>query len=179
MANDPIGANFFEGCLGVVQLTYDGVDLGLTIDEANIEFMEDIKDIFYAQFGTQPYDKIPTGQAYQMTCKLGEQTLARMAKLIRGFTYSGNSAKLGVDLYRSGRTNFSKILQIKRVDSDGNQSSNELYRLYFYKAMPIISGVIANFGPDAQREFDVTFYVFKDETKNCFGFSGYASSLGL
>lgn len=177
--SDPMGNNFFEGVLGVVQLTYDNVDLGKTLDEATLEFIEDLKDIFYAQFGTQPYDKIPTGQAYQLSCKLGEQTLARMAKLIRGFSYNGNSAKLGVDLYRSGRDNFSKVLEVKRVDSDGNASSNSLFRLYFYKAMPTINGTVANFGPDSQREFDVTFYIFKDATKGAFGFSGYASSVGL
>lgn len=179
MANDPIGNNFIEGPLGVVSLTYDSVNLGKTIDEATIEFIEDIKDIFYAQDGTQPADKIPTGQAYQMSCKLGQQTWARLEKLIRGLTVVGNNAKLGVDLYRSGRDNFSKVLEIKRVDSDGVASTNALYRLYFYKAMPIINGSIANFGPDSQREMEVTFYMFKDTVKNCFGFAGYASSLGL
>lgn len=179
MANNPIGNNFFEGSLGVVQLTFDSVDLGKTIDEATIEFIEDIKDIFYAQNGSQPYDKIPTGQAYQITCKLGEQTLARMEKLLRGLTVVGNNVKLGVDLYRSGRDNFAKVLEVKRVDSDAAPSSNELYRLYFYKAMPIINGSIATFGPDNQREFEVMFYIFKDTAKNCFGFAGYASSLGL
>lgn len=179
MANNPIGNNFIEGPLGVVRLYFDGIDLGKTIDEATIEFIEDLKDIFYAQDGTQPADKIPTGQAYQVTCKLGEQTVARMAKLIRGMTVSGNSAKLGVDLYRSGKVNFSKVLEIKRVDSDGVASTDVVYRLYFYKAMAIINGQIANFGPDGQREMEVTFYIFKDDTKGCFGFWGYASSLGL
>ena len=61
----PIGSNFIEGVLGVVNLNFDGTDLGKTLDEASIEFIEDMKSIKYAQNGTQDYDKIPTGQGYR------------------------------------------------------------------------------------------------------------------
>jgi hypothetical protein len=179
MANPPIGNNFIEGPLGVVTINFNGVDLGKTIDEAMLEFIEDIKDINFAQNGTQPYDKIPTGQAYQVTVKLGEITWARLGEVLRGVTVTGNSAKLGRDIYRSGRDNFSKILILRRVDSDGNASTDNLFRLLFYKAMPTVNGAIGSFGPDTQREVQVVFYCFYDESKEAFGYSGYASSLGL
>ena len=179
MANTPIGSCFIEGVLGVCALNFNNVDLGKTIDEVSIEFIEDIKDIFYAQYGTQPYDKIPTGQAYQVTCKLGEITWERLKELMRGIETAGYNAKLGQDIYRSGRENFAKELVLTRVDSDGNESTDPLYKLTFYKAMPTVSGSLGSFGPDTQREIEVVFYCFRDETKGAFGYSGYASSLGL
>lgn len=183
MANPPIGNNFVEGPLGVVRLTFDSVALGKTLDEATIEFIEDMKDIKFAQDGTQPADKIPTGQAYRVTCKLGEPEWDRLSKLMRGLTPSGdgNSAKLGRDIYRSGKTNFAKVLVIQRVDSDGVASTDPRFRLTFYKAIPSVSGAIGPFGPDTQRGVDVVFDCMYDETvgHECFGYSGYPTSLGL
>ena len=180
MANAPIGNNFWEGELGVVRLTFDGTALGKTTEETAIEFIEDLKDIMFAQDGTQPADKIPTGQAYQITCNLGEVTLARLEKLLRGITVSGNSASLGADLYRSGKDNFAKVLTLTRVDSEGVASTDPLYKLTFYLAMPIIAAGLSTFGPDTQKITPVTFYCFRDESNsNKFGYSGYATSLGL
>jgi len=181
MANAPMGSDFIQGVLGVVRLTFDGTELGKTVDEANIEFIEDIKDIMFAQDGTQPSDKVPTGQAYQVTCKLGQQTWARLDKLMRGVTIAGDgSVALGADLYRSGKDTFSKVLVITRVDSDGDAWTDPMYRLTFYKAFPTVTGPIANFGPDTQRTVDVQFYMFRDSTHdNAFGFMGYSTSLGL
>ena len=180
MANPPIGNNAWEGPLGVCLFNYGGIDLGKTIEEATIEYVEDIKDIMYAQDGTQPYDKIPTGQAYLVTATFGQITIDLLERLMRGVTKSGggNSAKLGRDIYRSGRENFTRQLTLTRVDSDGNASADPLFRILFYKAMPIITGNIA-YGPDSQRGLEVQFYCFYDESNEAFGYSGYASSVGL
>lgn len=180
-ANPPIGNNFIEGPLGVVLLNFNSVDLGKTTDETSIEWIEDIKDILYAQDGTQPYDKIPTGQAYQLTTKMGQPTWLRLEQVLRGLTVSGsgNSAALGRDIYRSGRDNFSFPLIVRRVDSEGNPSTNPLFRLYFYKAFPMVTGPIGAFGPDTQREVEVNFYIFYDETNEAFGYTGNPTSVGL
>jgi len=179
MANPPMGLNFWEGELGVLNLVFNNVDVGKTTDETTLEFIEDMKDINFAQDGTQPHDKVPTGQAYQLTCKMGQITAARLAQVLRGLTVSGNSVKLGRDIYRSGRDNFAKVLTATRVDSDGNSSADPVYRLYLYKALPTVNGAIGPFGPDTQRDVEVVFYIFYDETNEAFGYSGYASSLGL
>lgn len=178
MANNPMGLDFIEGPLGVVKLKFDNVDLGKTLDEANLEFIEDIKDIMYAQDGTQPMDKVPTGQAYKVTAKIAELTWARLKKLMRGVTAVGHNALLGVDLYRSGKASFSKKLEITRVDSEGNESALPEYKLTFYLAFPTVTN-FSTFGPDTQRAADVEFYMFRDPLHhNAFGFSGIASSLG-
>ncbi len=180
MANAPIGNNFWEGPLGVVTVTFKNVDLGKTLDDVIIENVEDIKDILYAQDGTQPYDKIPTGQAKMVTATFGQITIDLINSLMRGVTKSGdgNSAKLGRDIYRSGRDNFTGQLVLTRVDSDGNASSDPYFKLTLFKAFPIITGNVP-YGPDTQRGVEVQFYIFYDETNEAFGYSGHASSVGL
>ena len=181
MANAPMGFDFIQGSLGVVLLTYNNIDLGKTIDEATIEFIEDVKDIMFAQNGTQPYDKVPTGQAYQITCKIGEITWQRLRQVMRGITVSGDghSVLLGRDVYRSGRDNFAHQLVITRVDSDGIRSTDPYYRLTFFQAMAMVNGAIGAFGPDTQREVEVQWYAFYDEGQGGFGYQGIASSVGL
>jgi hypothetical protein len=177
-----MGNNFWEGSLGVVLTEFAGVDLGKSIGEATIESVEDVMDILFAQDGTQPYDKVPTGQAYLITVNYGQVDIELLKTLVRGVTQPGgagsNSALLGRDIYRSGRDNFAKQLTLTRVDSDGNASTNLLYRLTMFKAMPIITGAIS-YGPDVQKGMEVQYYCFYDESNEAFGYSGYASSVGL
>lgn len=180
MANAPMGDDFVEGSMGVIDLVFDGVYLGYTMEEASLEYIEDIKDILFAQLGTQPADKVPTGQAYQVTVKIGQTTLARLQKLIRGLTVAGHSANLGSDLYRSAYDNFARRLVCRRVDSDGVASTDPFHRTTFYKAFPMVTGAIGGpFGPDTQRGTEITFYIFKDRSRQSFGFIGHASSVGL
>ncbi len=182
MANAPIGNNFWEGPLGVVNVEFNTVALGKTTAATSIEFIDDVFDVIYQQNGTQPYDKIPTGQAYQVTCTFGEIDTELMTTLFRGVTRSSgsgnNSVKLGRDIYRSGRDSFAQTLVLKKVDSDGVSSTDPLYQLNFYLAMPTITGAI-EYGSDTQKNVEVQFYCFYDETHGAFGYSGYASSVGL
>lgn len=181
MANAPMGNNFFEGPLGVIYFYFDGVDMGKTLDNADLEFIEDMKEIFYAQDGTQPADQVPTGQAWRIKGKIAEITLTRLQKVLRGLTVtsSGNAASAGADLYRSGRDNFAKELKVYRVDSDGNPSTDHYYRLKAYKALPKVTGPIGEFGPDNQRVFDIEWYLFRDSAHNDkFWICGPTSSLG-
>lgn len=179
--NPPMGSNIIEGPLGVVVLTFNSVDLGKTLDDTTLEFIEDMKDIKYAQNGTQPYDQVPTGQAYRVNCKMGQPTWARLKQLMRGVTSVGNSAKLGRDIYRSGRDSFAKTLVIRRVDSDGNPSADDKYKLTFWLAIPTVSGGIGAWGPDTQRSVDVAFYCLYDESAGHegFGYAGSASTLSI
>jgi hypothetical protein len=176
-----VGANFWEGSLGVIRIEFDGVDLGKTVEEANIEYIEDIKDIHFAQDGTQPADKYRTGAAYQVTARFGQITIPRIVKLIKGTEASGagNSLKLGRELYLSMLEDESKVLIVRRVDSEGVVSTDPDFILNFYNAVPLITGGSFIYGPDTQRDIEVTFYVFFNDTNLAFGYTGYASSLGL
>jgi len=180
MGNPPMGLDFFEGEMGVVLLKFDGVDLGMTLDNTSLERLADIKDIKFAQRGTQPSDLVPTGQGWKLTTKLGETTLARLAKLTQGTTVINHSAKLAQDLYRGAYDNFARRLEIVRCDSDGVASTRAEDRVVFYKAFPKVTGAIGGpMGPDQQRGTDVEFTMLYDRGRCAFGFSGRASSVGL
>jgi hypothetical protein len=178
MANAPIGDNFFEGELGVVRIEFNDILMGKTTEDTEIQWIEDIQDIFFQQDGSQPADKIPTGQAYMVTCTFGEITLARLQQLMRGFTPTGNSVALTRDLYRSAKTNFSKKLVLKRVDSDGDSWTNTHFWLTFYAAFPMVTGNF-QWGATTQRNIQVQFYIFRDDTNKAFGYVGNATSAGL
>jgi len=179
-ANNPIGSNFMDGVLGVVIPEFGGVDLGKTSEDTEIEFIEDITDIFHAQDGTQPADKIPTGQAYMVRCKFSEPSNTVISNLQRGVTLSGDgkSVNLGRDIYRSGYESFTKLLKLKRVDSNGQASADPLFILNFYKAMWVTTAAIL-YGPESQRLIEGEFYIFFDKINLTFGYTGYATSLGL
>ena len=80
-------------------------------------------------------------------------------------------------LYFSYREN-AKPLLVRRVDSEGVSSTDPVYRLKFYSAYPEVTGNI-QWGADTQRNLAVSFHIFWDETEKAFGYSGYATSLGL
>jgi len=178
MANNPIGNNFIEGVIGVVNVTFDSVALGKTTADTEIVPDQDIKDIIFQQDGTKYADKVRTGIVYQVNCTFGEIDTELLVKLDRGMSKSGdgNSLKVGRNLYTSWKTSEAKELILTRVDSDGVSSTDALYKMTFYKAAPEITGAI-QYGADTQRNIPVTFHIFFDDTELAFGYFGYASSL--
>ena len=179
MAN-MMGDNAWEGPLGVVQLEYDDVDLGKTMDVTSIERDEDIQDILYQQDGTKPADYVRTGLLYLVRTKFAEITTEMLKKIMDDLTISGsgNSVKFGRELYRSLFEYEAKTLKLKRVDSEGDQTSDDNYIIVFYKAIPIVTSPI-EWGADVQRGVEVEFRCVWYETEGAFGYSGYASSVGL
>ena len=179
MANPPIGNNIWEGALGVVRIRYNNLDLGKTTADTELVPDQDIKDIIYQQDGTKYYDKVPTGIAWMLNCVFGEISTSLLEQMLDGLEPSGggNSLKMTKSLYFSWREN-AKVLIVRRVDSEGVASADPLFRLNFYAAYPEITGNI-QWGADTQRNLAITFHIFWDETEQAFGYSGYATSLGL
>lgn len=180
MANAPMGNNIWEGVLGVVDITFNNVPLGKTTAETTLAKDQDIKDIIFQQNGTKFADKVRTGLALMVNCTFGEISTALLEQMMPGWaaSNSGNSLNLGRSLYQSMKDDEAKVLLLKRVDSDGNASLDLRHRLKFYKAAPEITGEI-QWGADVQRNLAITFHIFWDEAEDSFGYSGYATSLGL
>jgi hypothetical protein len=179
MANPPIGKNFWEGPLGVVNIVYDNVDLGKTTADTELNPTFDVKDIIYQQDGTQYFDKIPTGASWILACTYGEIDTELMEKILDEVTVSagGNSVSIGKSLYFSWRDN-AKQLEVIRVESDGVSSTDPLFKMIAPKAYPeVASGFI--YGADTQRNIQVNFHIFYDDTEEVFFYNGYASSLGI
>lgn len=176
-ANPPIGNNALEGPLGVVDLIYDGVYLGRTTADTEITMEEDNKEIIYQQGGTKADDIIPTGISYAVNATFGRIDSLLLRKLQRGYSGNDSSGKFGRDIYVSRREN-AKRLQIIRVNSEGDRSTDPKMEINFYLASPEITGPIM-WGADTQRSVPVTFYCFYDTTNKAFGYFGNASSQGL
>ena len=174
----PIGNNILEGVLGVVDIIFDGVYLGRTTADTEIIPEEDNKEIMFGQAGTKADDLVPTGISYTVNCTFGEITADRIELLQRGFTGNATSGVFGRDIYIS-RREYSKVLKIIRVNSEGQRVANEEMIITFYNASPQITGTLLGYGPDLQRNIPVTFYIFYNTTNRAFGYYGNASSQNL
>jgi hypothetical protein len=175
-----MGNNIWEGPLGVVQLEFDNLDLGKTMEDTTIEPDQDIKDILYQQDGTKAADLVRTGILFIVKCKIGIINTSRLTKVFSGITKSGdgNAVKIGRELYRSMKTYEAKVLKVKRVDSEGEVTTNDDHIIVFYKAIPVVTGTI-DWGADTQRGLEIEFRCMWDEDECAFGYSGKASSVGL
>ncbi len=177
--NNPIGMNALEGSLGVLKITFNNISMGKSMGGCEIEKVEDIKDIMHDQNGTQPWDKIVTGQAWLVRTPLSEITVARIQQVSRGIVVAaGGSTKFEDDMFRSGRDNFAKKLILKRINSDGSETTDPMYTFNFYLAFPRITAPFT-YTVDGQRVMEVEWYIFKSTTNNCYGYMGYNSSLGI
>jgi hypothetical protein len=177
MANEPIGNNILEGPLGVVDVIFDGVYLGRTTADTEITAEEDNKEIIYQQDGTKPDDLIPTGISYMVAATFGEIDSQLLTKVQRGFAGNVSSGKFGRDIYVS-RKEGAKVIQIIRVDSEGQRSTDPKMKMTFYLASPEVTGPI-QYGADTQRNLPVNFYIFYNKDQLAFGYFGNASSVGL
>ena len=180
MANSPMGLNFIEGVLGVCNIEFNGVDLGITTDQTEITLDQDMKEIMAQQSGTKAYDHVRTGIVFNVTCTFGTITTALCAALNPSFepSGSGQSMKVGRNLYQSAKDNEGKKLVLKRVDSEGVSTTDPVYMMTFYNAAPTItSGFV--YGADVQRAISVTFNVYWDVTNQAYAYMGNASSVGL
>ncbi len=180
MAANVWGDNIWEGPLGVVQIEFNNLDMGKTMEDTTLERDEDIKDILYSQDGTKPADYAKTGLLYLVKTKIAEISTDKLLRVMPDISLSadGNSVKLGRELYRSLLENEAKVLKIQRVDSEGDVLTDDEYILVFYKAIPIITGAI-DWGADTQRGLEIEWRCVWDETEGAFGYSGTASSVGL
>jgi hypothetical protein len=174
--NPPMGTEFWGGFLKVVQLTFNSIDLGKTLDDTTFEPITDVKDIMFAQDGTQPNDKVYTGMAWKLTCKLAETDNSKLALVKPGVTIKGLSTSGSRDLYRSAKSNFAKKLVVTAVDSEGVLSTDVHQQLTAPLAFPTLKGTI-DYGPTKQRYFEVEFYFFFDSVTGKHWWSGNYSSL--
>jgi hypothetical protein len=174
--NPPMGAEFWRGDLKVLLLKFNNIDLGKTLDDTTLEAITDVKDIMYAQDGTQPADKVYTGMAWKLTCKIAETSNIKLALLKPGTTAKGLSSKVGRDLYRSGLANFAKRLEAAAIDSEGVASTDVHQRFIAPLAFPSIKGSI-DFGPSKQRYMEVEFYFFFDHARGVHMWTGNFSSV--
>lgn len=157
-------SKLFEGPLGVVQIGFNGYDLGKTIADSNLSPDQDIKDIIYQQDGTKPADHVRTGIEYILSCTFGKIKTGLLTALMGGVSSENtdsndDSGTIGRNIYQSMRDNEAGVLKIVSVDENGVASEEVEDRILCYEAIPIVDGELINWGADTQRNFPVQFRI--------------------
>jgi hypothetical protein len=175
------GSKLWTGPLGVTRIGFKGFDLGKTTAETTLEIDEDVLDIIYQQDGTKAADHVSTGVDYLLTCTFGEINTGILDLLIGEISSvqgAQDSGTFGRSLYTSLRDTEGGVLKVAPVDPNGQAYSDAEDVAYFYEAIPVTNGPIANWAADAQRglpvQFRIKFHVFADgESVSKYGAFGY------
>jgi len=175
-----LGANTFSGALGAAYITFDDVEMGLTVGDITLESNRTLKELMRSQHGTAPYDFVETGAWVRIKAKIAEATLAKMEKYETGITLSGagTAMKKTCDGYKSLR-DAAKTLILTRNDSCGDKSVDPNYIITCPLAIPVQTSIVYTFGPENERNVDIEWHLFYDSTTCCWFYMGAASSLGL
>lgn len=177
-----LGDNIFNGDLKPGRIIHNSIDLGLSVDEILVENEIDFTDIFAAQYGTKPIDKVKTGELWMVTVNLTKYTIAQLEAAMNGMTVSagGSAAKKEMNGYLSMYDN-SSLLILKRTDDMNVISADEDYWINFPRAYWFNEADILTFGPSEQETFEAKFVCFRDRTSGSaslgnFWWSGQAST---
>lgn len=153
-------SKLFNKTLGVVQLGFDGWNLGFTSAEANIEIDEDIQDIFFQQLGTKASDHFRTGADVMVNATFAELNTNLIALLwplmSKDIESTGDDAAAIVPkYYESMVENESGVLRI--VDVENTTPSNNIQdTMTFYNAIPLPQSPIV-WEAATQKNFVIQF----------------------
>ena len=170
--------NILDQVLGVVFLKFKGIKLGKTTDATKLLTEEDLKDILYQQNGTKPFTKIRTGVSYMLQCVLGNPGLQVLGLVNPNLKPSPSfiSMDFSRELFKDLADEAGEL--IVTLMEDNVESTDPRDIITFPKAAARQTTEIG-WGVDLQRTIGVEFWIFVNESNQSFGYSGYASSLGL
>lgn len=157
-------SDLWAGPLGVVQIGFEGYDLGKTTADANLTPDQDVKDIMYQQEGTKAADHVRTGLDYILNVTFGEIKTGLLVRLMAGISTQNTSVldddgTISRQIYQSMLSTEAGPLRVVAVDADGVPSEDDPDILQFYEAIPIITGELVNWGADTQRNLPVQFRI--------------------
>ena len=154
-------SKLFSGPLGVVKIGFKGYDLGKTTAGSTLTPDQDIKDIMYQQEGTKPADHVRTGMEYLLDVTFGEIKTGLLALLMAGISagedVDDDDGIIGREIFQSMLDNEAGVLKIAACDENGIALEDTENVLNWYKAIPIITGELVNWGVDTQRNLPVQF----------------------
>lgn len=161
-------SKLLDGPLGVVQVGFDGYDLGKTTADTVLTPNQAIKDILYQQTGTMKADTVRTGIMFQLKATFGEINTGLLKEMMAGVAApitdpNSDGAVFDRNLYQSMRDNEKGSLKIASVDANGVPSDIDENIGFFYEAVPMIDADLINWGADSQRELPVTFDIYWHE----------------
>lgn len=145
-------------------VTFGGVDLGHTVDGAEIEIERDFTEVKTDLYGNTPVDYVLTGQRATVKLKLAEITPGTMAYVVPEADWDVGSSDDHVHFgSKSGYSLRDDALELVITPQGGNADDNLTITLF--KAVSTDNMTLA-YKIDEQSVFEVTFTALVDESRS-------------
>lgn len=145
-------------------VTFGGVDLGHTVDGAEIEIEREFTEVKTDLYGNTPVDFVLTGQKATVKLKLAEITPGTMAYVVPEADWDVGTADDQVHFgSKAGYSLRNDALQLVITPQGGNADGNLTFT--FFKAVSTDNMTLA-YKIDEQSVFEVTFTALVDESRS-------------
>lgn len=145
-------------------VTFGGVDLGHTVDGAEIEIEREFTDVMTDLYGNTPVDKVLTGQVATVKLKLAEIHPNTMAYVVPEADWDVGSSDEHVHFgTKAGYSLRNDALELTISPQGGNDDNN--LDITLFKAVSTDNMTLA-YKIDEQSVFEVTFTALVDESRS-------------
>ena len=145
-------------------VTFGGVDLGHTVDGAEIEFGREFTEVTTDLYGKTPVDYVLQGQKASIKLKLAEITPGVLSYLVPEGDYDVGSSSQ--QLHFGTKAGFSlRGVSLQLVITPQANNVDGRRTITFFKAVST-EPVSVSYKIDEQSVFEVTFTALVDESRN-------------
>ena len=145
-------------------ITFGGVDLGHTVDGAEIEISREFTEVKTDIYGNTPVDMVLAGQSATVKLKLAEITPGILSYVIPEADYDVGSADDHLHFgSKSGYSLRDDALQL--VITPQAKNSDNQRTITLFKAVSTDNATVA-YKIDEQSVYEVTFTALVDESRN-------------
>lgn len=149
--------------IGACQVTYNGVDLGHTLDGVQVIIEQKFQDLTVDQYGSTPVNKALIGQKVTAKFKLAEITATNLSKAIEGGALTSTTREtFGTDagFLLSTTAALLQLRPLKNVAA--NLATDDVL---IYKAVSV-EPVTLDYKVDQQRVIEITMEGLVDTTRS-------------
>jgi hypothetical protein len=145
-------------------ITFGGVDLGHTVDGAEIEIEREFTEVKTDIYGNTPVDMVLAGQKATVKLKLAEITPGTLSYVIPEADYDVGSSDDHLHFgSKSGYSLRNDALELS-ISPQAKNSDNQR-TITFFKAVSTDNATVA-YKIDEQSVYEVTFTALVDESRN-------------
>jgi len=148
--------------IGLYTVTFDGVDLGHTLDGVDVEIERGFQDLLVDKYGDSPIDMAVTGNKATVKCRFAEPIAELLQRINHeGLNQTGTSGRRAAFGTDSGvlMRQFAALLTLHPVERTDTTED-----IVYYKAVNTGNITLAGKVKD-QRAIEATFVAFVDEAQ--------------
>lgn len=144
--------------LGVCVITYDSVDLGLTLGGVEVEVTTTTHEVKVDSFGETPVKEFITGRTCMVKVPMVETTIANMAILMPASTvFSTGGSRIDVDVgISTDLLALAKVLKLSPVNQTGDEED------FIIPLAGIMGSMNFAYKIDQERVFMAEFKAYPD-----------------